>query len=314
MTTMNPFLGNSTRKLTTNFSARIATVIAAVFILVLSNTLAAQETSATAKPVVTSTGLVITPPPDVAKPPADAEVLPSGLAMKVIKPGTGTEHPAANDCVTVSFIAWTPEDGALFSTSTTMNNSDLLCVSAAIVGVTEALKTMVVGEKRRLWVPEELTFHEGHHHVQRRPEDEEPPHKDLTFDLELLSILKAPETPTSLKQPPDDAAKTPSGLAFQVLKNGTGNQHPSPTSTVTAHLSCWRSNGKLFESTVIGKHPAQVRVGTAMAGLREALTRMVVGEKTRFWIPSSLAYGEVPANRFNPAGDLIYEIELLAVK
>src|SRR5213078_2459278 len=115
-----------------------------------------------------------------------------------------TEHPDANDCVSVSFIAWTP-DGALFSTSTTMNNSDLICVSAAILGVSEALKQMVVGEKRRLWIPEDLTLHEGHHHIQRRPEDEEPPHKDLTFDLTLLSILKAPSTPVDLKQPPPTA-------------------------------------------------------------------------------------------------------------
>jgi hypothetical protein len=41
-------------------------------------------------------------PPDVAAPPADAEVTDSGLASKVIKPGTGTVHPDAWDSVTVS--------------------------------------------------------------------------------------------------------------------------------------------------------------------------------------------------------------------
>jgi peptidylprolyl isomerase len=51
-----------------------------------------------------------------------------------------------------------------------------------------------------------------------------------------------------------------------------------------------------------------------MAGFREALTNMVPGEKARFWIPAALAYGDNPANRFNPAGDLVYEIELLAVQ
>ena len=52
----------------------------------------------------------------------------------------------------------------------------------------------------------------------------------------------------------------------------------------------------------------------AIQGWREGLANMVVGEKARFWIPAALAYGVNPANRFNPPGDLIYEIELLAVE
>jgi peptidylprolyl isomerase len=294
------------------FSLLTRSAVGTLLLLTLSTRLLAQQ-SGDGKQVVTKTGLVITAPDDVAAPPPDAQLLPSGLAMKILKPGTGQEHPAGNDCVNVSFIAW-KTDGALFSTSTTMNNSDLICINAAIVGVSEALKEMVVGEKRRLWVPEELTFHEGHHHIQRRPEDEEPPHKDLTFDLELLSILKSPPTPIDLKQPPETAVRTDSGLAFQILKSGTGDRHPAANNSVTAHISLWRNNGRLFESTLTAKHPASIRVGSAMAGLREALLHMVVGEKTRFWIPAALAYGEVPVNRFNPAGDLIYEIELLAIK
>lgn len=280
---------------------------------ILASALTAQDLAGAKKTEVTSTGLLITAPSDVAAAPADAEAMPSGLAMKVLRPGKGTEHPRLNDCATVSFIAW-KTDGTLFSTSTTMNNSDVICLSAAIVGVSEALKQMVVGEKRRVWVPEDLTFREGHHHAQRRPEDEEPPHKDLTFDIELLSILKAPETPAELKQPPAGLMRTRSGLAFQVLKSGTGERHPLPSDTVIVHFSGWRSDGRLFESTVTSKHPASIRVATTMAGFREALTNMVPGEKARFWIPAALAYGDNPANRFNPAGDLVYEIELLAVQ
>jgi peptidylprolyl isomerase len=262
---------------------------------------------------VTRTGRVITAPPDVAAAPLDAQVMPSGLAMKVLQPGTGSEHPVSNDCVTVSFIAW-KTDGSLFSTSTTMNDADVLCLNASIMGIKEALEQMVVGEKRRLWIPEDLTFHEGHHHVQRRPEDEEPPHKDLTFDLQLLSILKAPPTPENLTQAPADAIRTSSGLAYVVLKPGTGTAHPSVTSKVTAHFTSWRSDGRIFETTVMTNHPALVSVASAPAGWREAITSMVAGEKARFWIPAALAFGEKPANRFNPPGDLVYEIELISVQ
>ena len=261
----------------------------------------------------TSSGLAIPAPPDVAAPPADVQTLPSGLAMKVLNIGKGTDHPAGNDCVRANFVAW-KTDGTLFSTSTSMDNSELLCLNAAIVGVSEALQEMVVGEKRRLWVPEDLTFREHHHHGIKRPEDEEPPHKDLTFDLELLSIIKAPATPTDLASPPAGATKTASGLAYQVLKTGSSSAHPSLKNKVMVHFSCWRTDGKLFESTEMGNHPALVTLATAPAGWREALPLMTVGEKTRFWIPAALAFGEKPANRFNPPGDLIYDIELLSVQ
>ena len=53
------------------------------------------------------------------------------------------------------------------------------------------------------------------------------------------------------------------------------------------------------------------RLATALPGWREGLQHMVVGEKTRFWIPASLAYGTKPADRAAPAGNLVYDIELL---
>jgi FKBP-type peptidyl-prolyl cis-trans isomerase/outer membrane protein assembly factor BamB len=262
---------------------------------------------------VTKTGRVITPPPDVGAAPADAQITQSGLGMKVLKAGTGTEHPSDNDCVSVSFIAW-KTDGGLFSTSTSMNDSDMLCLNDAIMGIKEALEQMAVGEKRRLWIPEDLTFHEGHHHVQHRPEDEEPPHKDLTFDLQLLSILQAPPAPENVKQPPATATRMPSGVAYEVLKNGTGNRHPRADDRVTVSFSCWRGDGRLYESTTMGKNPATVTLATALPGMREAISQMVVGEKARFWVPAALAYGEQPFEGFYPAGDLVYEIELLSVQ
>jgi FKBP-type peptidyl-prolyl cis-trans isomerase/outer membrane protein assembly factor BamB len=273
----------------------------------------AMNRDGTTRAEVTTSGRDIVAPVDVKAPPAEAQVTASGLAMKVLKPGSDHDQPAANDCVTVRFKAW-KRDGALFSTSTTMNDSDLVCLNAAIVGVAEALKEMTAGEQRRLWIPADLTFKPDHHHGEKRPEDEEPPHHDLTFDLELLSILKAPPTPADLKQPPPTAVRTPSGLAYQVLKSGAGKTHPSARSTVTVHFSAWQGDGRLFESTMLANHPARVSLSTAPAGWREALCLMVPGEKTRFWIPSALAFGEKPANRFNPKGDLLYEIELLSVQ
>jgi hypothetical protein len=55
-------------------------------------------------------------PPDVAAPPADAEVTSSGLASKVLVPGTGSDHPLPADKVKVHYTGWTT-DGKMFDSS-----------------------------------------------------------------------------------------------------------------------------------------------------------------------------------------------------
>jgi peptidylprolyl isomerase len=41
---------------------------------------------------------------------------------------------------------------------------------------------------------------------------------------------------------------------------------------------------------------------------------MVEGEKTRFWIPGSLAYGDTPNPNGAPSGTLVFDIELVSFK
>jgi hypothetical protein len=55
-------------------------------------------------------------PPDVKAPPADAQKTASGLASKVITPGTGKVHPGAADNVTVHYTGW-KTDGSMFDSS-----------------------------------------------------------------------------------------------------------------------------------------------------------------------------------------------------
>ncbi|HSN57649.1 MAG TPA: FKBP-type peptidyl-prolyl cis-trans isomerase, partial [Candidatus Sulfomarinibacteraceae bacterium] len=116
-------------------------------------------------------------PADVAAPPADATVTDSGLATKVLEPGTGTEHPEATSRVTVHYTGWTT-DGKMFDSSVTRGQPATFALNQVIPGWTEGLQLMVTGEKRRLWIPEELAY-KGQ---RGRPQGM------LVFDVELIDI------------------------------------------------------------------------------------------------------------------------------
>ena len=118
-------------------------------------------------------------PPDVAAPPPDAIVTASGLASKVLAPGTGTEHPTAASTVKVHYSGWTP-DGQMFDSSVVRGVPSAFGVTRVIRGWTEGLQLMVLGEKRRLWIPSALAYGEN-----PRPG---APRGMLVFDVELLGI------------------------------------------------------------------------------------------------------------------------------
>src|SRR5947209_13785273 len=87
-----------------------------------------------------ATAQTIPAPPDVAAPPADAAKTPSGLATKVIKPGTGKDHPAKDDLVTVDYTGWTT-DGKMFDSS--HGKPATFGVSRVIAGFSEGMQLMV---------------------------------------------------------------------------------------------------------------------------------------------------------------------------
>jgi FKBP-type peptidyl-prolyl cis-trans isomerase len=247
-------------------------------------------------------------PADVAAPPADAVKTASGLATKVLAPGTGKDHPGVNDRVKVHYTGWT-KDGQMFDSSVARGEPITFAVRGVIPGWTEGLQLMVVGEKRRLWIPAALAYGE-------RPRAGAPA-GDLVFDVELLDVTVAPKpppVPEDVKAPPASAKKTPSGLAYRVLTPGAGGAdatHPTPASTVTVNYSGWTPDGKMFDSSIVRGQPAQFRLDNVIKGWTEGVALMTKGEKARFWIPGALAYGDKPTRPGAPAGMLVFDIELI---
>ena len=123
-------------------------------------------------------GLVPIPAPaDVAAPPDDAERTASGIASKVLTPGTGTDRPTALSSVTVHYTGWTT-DGKMFDTSRQSGAPATFPLNRVIKGWTEGVQLMVVAEKRRFWIPVELAYNNR----AGRPQGM------LVFDIELLQI------------------------------------------------------------------------------------------------------------------------------
>lgn len=118
-------------------------------------------------------------PPDVAAPPPDAIVTPSGLASKVITSGTGTQRPTVTSTVKVHYSGWTT-DGLMFDSSVVRGEPSSFGVSRVIRGWTEGVQMMVIGEKRRFWIPADLAY--GANPRQGAPRGM------LVFDVELFAF------------------------------------------------------------------------------------------------------------------------------
>lgn len=240
-------------------------------------------------------------PPDVESPPSGAEKTESGLASKVLEKGTGTVNPTKWDKVTVHYTGWTT-DGKMFDSSVVDGEPISFPLNKVVPGWSEGVQLMVEGEKRRLWIPEELAY-KG----QRGA-----PQGMLVFDIELIKLdrVEVPEVPNDVSGPPSKAEKTESGLASVVLSKGDGTKRPTEDNVVKVHYSGWTTDGEMFDSSVMRKRPATFPLSGVIKGWTEGLQLMVEGEKRRFWIPEELAY---KGRRGRPQGMLVFDVELLKI-
>jgi FKBP-type peptidyl-prolyl cis-trans isomerase len=239
----------------------------------------------------------------VAAPPADAIVEKSGLASKVLRPGSGVDRPGPSDVVEVHYTAWRP-DGRMVDSSLRRGAAARWSVGNSLAGLSQGMQLMSVGEKRRLWIPAGLSY-------TGRPG---PGVGALVFDVELLSVRRYPQTvppPPDVAAPPRHARREKSGLASLVLVKGSGKRHPSADDKVEVHYSGWTTDGRLFDSSIPRGRTAHFRLRGVIPGWAEGAQLMVEGEKRRLWIPADLAYADRPGA---PAGTLVFDIELIAIE
>ena len=246
------------------------------------------------------------PPPDVLPAsevavPADGEKSESGLVSKLIRKGTSSEKASATDVVTVHYTGWS-SDGLLFDSSVVRGPASTFPLDKVMAGWRECVQLMTIGEKRRCWIPENLAY-KGQ---AGRPKG------TVMFDIELIDRRGNPLiAPPDVKGPPDDAKRTPTGLAYKVIRPGHGVRNPSRFGRVTVHYTGWTTDGRMFDSTVTKGQPVTFRLDDVIKGWTEGVPFMVEGERTRFWIPENLAYG---GKGDGPRGMLVFDIELIRIE
>ena len=106
----------------------------------------------------------------------------------------------------------------------------------------------------------------------------------------------------------------PSGLQYQVLKEGNGKS-PKATDKVVCHYEGMLVDGTMFDSSIQRGEPATFPLNGVIAGWTEGLQLMKEGAKYRFFIPYQLGYGERGAGAsIPPFAALVFDVELIEVK
>jgi FKBP-type peptidyl-prolyl cis-trans isomerase len=106
---------------------------------------------------------------------------------------------------------------------------------------------------------------------------------------------------------------TASGLEYEVITEGKGKK-PSATDNVTVHYKGTTIDGTEFDSSYGRGEPATFPLNAVIPGWTEGVQLMPEGSKYKFYIPSTLAYGEDGAGgKIGPNETLIFEVELIKI-
>ena len=245
-------------------------------------------------------------PDDVAKPPASASALKSGIKYAVLRPGTGKDKARPFDTVTYNYTAWA-SDGRMLDTTEARKRAVTTPVYKQPAALEEMLTSMTAGQRVRFWVEAEKMAQSG------KPVGGVAQGL-LCYEIEVLQIAKAaheaPPPPPDVAKPPEGTKKTDKGVYYRLLKGSGKDQHPTADDAVKVNYTGWTTDGRMFDSSAIKGDPVQFNLNGTIPGWIDGIPKMALGDRMRFWIPEDMAYKGSPGK---PAGMLVFDVELVDI-
>ncbi|MBP3254612.1 MAG: FKBP-type peptidyl-prolyl cis-trans isomerase [Bacteroidales bacterium] len=171
----------------------------------------------------------------------------------------------------------------------------------------EAMRDKLAGKSSNMMTDDEKArvMHAWQHQMQHKQQER--------IERQSAENKKAGREFLANNRNQPNVIETPSGLQYTVMTEGSGN-NPKPTDTVKVHYHGTLLDGTVFDSSVQRGQPISLPLNQVIAGWTEGLQTMKTGGKTRFFIPSDLAYGDQPVGDIPAGSTLIFEVELLAIE
>ena len=131
----------------------------------------------------------------------------------------------------------------------------------------------------------------------------------LTKKIVLAGLVAMATTAAQAGTP----EKTPSGLIYESLKDGTGAK-ATPEASVQVHYRGTLANGTEFDSSYKRGEPATFPLNRVIPCWTEGVAKMKEGGKAKLTCPPEIAYGSRGAgSAVPPNATLTFEVELLKV-
>lgn len=252
-------------------------------------------------------GAPAAPAAPAAPKPADDEkweTTASGLSYRILDAGKdGGVSPKDGDFVVCDYRGWL-ENGKVFDESARHGGPQRFPVGGLIEGWNEALRMMKPGAKWKLRIPPAI----GYGAQGSGPDI--PGNSTLYFELTLHEVVAMP---VFVRPVPEKQTTLPSGLKYEVVKEGTGDV-PGEKDAMELRFAIFNPNGKLLDCSERGR-PIRARMSDmALPFLREAPKLLHVGARYRFEVPPALAFGAQARGPDLPANSITYwELELVSL-
>ena len=250
---------------------------------------------------------------------------PSGVYIIRKEKGTG-RCPMKGDKVELDFSAYLLNGESVGSTVDSPDKfSFVLGEGYTIKGWEEIVPKMHLGERVKAIIPYDLAY--GEHSVGSIPA-----YSNLVYDIKLLKITTAAELKAenekAMAAMKADSEKeffeylkansitenTASGLYFNKLLATQGKQAQNGQVARIKFVASFLDGSPLGDSDQLGGYYDMVLgQGKVLKGLEEGVGMMRVGEKARFVLPYTLAYGPNEYGKVPSYSNLVFDVELLDV-